>query len=311
MKFPEPISVIEIASKYNAKILGNSQALATGINEIHKVGPGDITFVDIEKYFKKSLSSAASIILLNKETECPEGKTLLIVDDPFEVYDAIVKSYRPYAPLTETISSSAVIHPSTILEPNVVIGPHVRIGKNCHIQANVTIAEHTIIGNGVLIQSGTVIGTDAFYFKKKENQYKKWRSGGRVVIHDNVDIGAACTINKGVSGDTIIGRGTKIDCQVHIGHGVEVGEDCLFAAQVGIGGKAIIEDRVTLYGQVGIINGIRIGAGAVVLSGSGVSKDLPGGKTYFGAPVVEARERMKELVALKKLPELLKKLDKK
>ncbi len=309
MKFPQSIPVSEIAEKYKAKIIGNPETLVEGINEIHKVQNGDITFCDVAKYFKKSLESPATIIILNEETECPPGKVLLIVDQPFEVYNNIVLSYRPKSHISKTLSDSAQIDESTIIEPNVVIGDHVKIGKNCHIQANVTIAEHTIIGDFVKIQSGSVIGTDAFYFKKTNETYKKWQSGGRVIIGDHVDIGAACTINKGVSGDTIIGAGTKIDCQVHIGHGVEVGKNCLFAAQVGIGGKAIIEDGVTLYGQVGVINGIRIGANAVVLSGSGVSKDLEGGKTYFGAPVVEARERMKELVALKKLPALLKKLD--
>lgn len=309
MKFPQPIPIREIAQKYHAKILGDADGLATGINEIHKVEKGDITFSDVPKYFKKSLQSAATFIILNEVTECPPGKTILVVDQPFEVYNNIILTHRPYAYLTQQLSEEATIHPSTIIEPNVIIAPNVVIGANCHIQANVTIAEFTIIGKNVKIQSGSVIGTDAFYFKKESGRYKKWQSGGRVIIEDNVDVGAGCTINKGVSGDTIIGEGTKIDCQVHIGHGVEVGKNCLFAAQVGIGGKAIIEDGVTLYGQVGVINGVRIGVGATVLSGSGVSKDLEGGKIYFGAPVVEARERMKELVALKKLPDLIKRLD--
>lgn len=306
MKFNKAIPIVDIAKQINAEIIGDHQLLATGINEIHKVENGDITFVDVAKYFKKSLNSAASIIILNERVECPEGKALLLCDAPFEAYNQLVLQHRPHQPLTSTVSSTAQIHPTAIIEPNVVIGHHVTIGKNSHIQANVTIAEHCIIGDHVLIQSGSVIGTDAFYFKRYPDNYKKWRSGGRVIIEDHVDIGACCTINKGVSGDTIIGAGTKLDCQIHIGHGVVVGKNCLFAAQVGIGGKTIIEDEVVLYGQVGVIQDVRIGKKAVVLAGAGVRKSLEGGKVYFGAPAKEAKVKYKELAALGQLPDFLK-----
>ena len=112
----------------------------------------------------------------------------------------------------------AEIHSSAIIEPNVVIGPYVKIGANSHIMANVTIAEHTLIGEEVIVQPGAIIGTEAFYFKRTAEGFFKWRSGGRVILEDRVDVGAGCTINKGVSGDTLIGAGTKLDSQVHIGH---------------------------------------------------------------------------------------------
>ncbi|MCI5080883.1 MAG: UDP-3-O-(3-hydroxymyristoyl)glucosamine N-acyltransferase [Saprospiraceae bacterium] len=302
MKFQQPIPVQELAQKMDAKLIGDQTLQATGINEIHKVEKGDITFVDVKKYFDKSLHSAASIIILNEEVECPPSKALLVVDDPFRAYNNLVLEHRPLLPLTTNVAETAVVDPTTVLEPNVIIGHHVTIGKNCHIQANVTIAEHTIIGDNVTIQSGTVIGTDAFYYKKHNYGYEKWRSGGRVVIEDNVEIGAGCTINKGVSGDTIIGAGTKFDCQVHIGHGVVVGKNCLFAAQVGIGGKTIIGDDVVLYGQVGIAQRLKIGDKTTILAKSGVSKDLEGGKVYFGYPATEARTKYRELAALRHLP---------
>ena len=302
MKFSNPIPVQEIAEKIGAKLIGDRSLMATGINEIHKVEKGDITFVDVKKYFDKSLNSAASIIILNEKVKCPKSKALLVTDDPFHAYNDLVLEHRPLIPLSASISDSAEVDPSTVLEPNVIVGHHVKIGKNCHIQANVTIAEHTIIGDNVTIQAGAIIGTDAFYFKKHAHSYEKWRSGGRVVIEDNVEIGAGCTVNKGVSGDTVIGMGTKLDCQVHIGHGVVVGKNCLFAAQVGIGGKTIIGDDVTLYGQVGIAQRLKIGDKVVVLAKSGVSKDLEGGKVYFGSPAVEARTKYRELAALRHLP---------
>jgi UDP-3-O-[3-hydroxymyristoyl] glucosamine N-acyltransferase len=306
MKFPQPIPIKEIARQINAEIIGDETLLATGINEIHKVEKGDITFADVAKYFEASLQSAASIIILNERTECPPGKAVLLSKNPFEDYNNLVLAHRPYQALTTAIHPSADIHPSVIIEPNVVIGPHVHIGAGSHIQANVVIAEHTLIGKHVLIQSGSVIGTEAFYFQRNQEGYKKWRSGGRVVIHDHVDVGACCTINKGVSGDTIIGEGTKLDGQVHIGHGVVVGKKCLFAGQVGIGGKTIVGNNVILYGQVGVAQNLEIGDGAIVLAKSGVSKSLEGGKTYFGTPAEEARKYYRMMAAMRALPEILR-----
>lgn len=302
MKFTQAIPVQEIAQLINATVLGKQDNQATGINEIHHVEAGDITFVDVRKYFNKSLESAATIIILNEKIRPPKGKTLLLCDDPFTAYNTIVQQYRPFRPLSAAIDPSARIDPSAIIEPNVVIGPEVIIGKNCHIQANVTIAEHTIIGDQVTIQVGAIIGTEAFYYKRTAEGYTKWRSGGRVIIQDGVDIGPGCTINKGVSSDTIIGTGTKMDAQVHIGHDVVVGARCLLAGQVGIGGNTKVGNDVIMYGQVGIAQNLEIGDGAVILAKSGVSKNLKAGKTYFGYPAAEARMAYKELAALRHLP---------
>ena len=308
MKFFEPIPIKTIAERFNCELIGNADLEATGMNEIHKVEEGDITFVDAEKYYKKSIYSAASIIIIDKRAEFPEGKALLLCEDPFAVYNQIAKEHRPFEPLNAMISDSAVIHPSSVLEPNVVVGNHVRIGKNCYIQANVFIGDYTVIGDNVTIQAGTVIGTDAFYHKKTDKGFEKWRSVGRVVIENDVEVGACCTINRGVSGDTIIGEGTKMDCQIHIAHGVVVGKRCLFAAQVGIGGKTIIGDEVVLYGQVGIIHNLVIGNKVIIMAGSGVNKNLESGKVYFGAPAKEARVKYREVAALKMLPDLMKEM---
>ncbi len=308
MKFLESIPVRQIAEQYNAQIIGDDSLEATGINEIHKVQPGDIAFSDVKKYFDKTLQSAATIILLNEPTTCPPGKVILVVEQPFEVYDAIVRAHRPPEPLTTAQHLEANIHPTAIIEPGVVIANNVSIGAHTHICANAYIGEYSFIGDHVIIGPGAIIGPDAFYFKKlADGSFKKWRSGGRVIIENQVDIGTGCTIAKGVSGDTIIGEGSKLDCQIHIGHGVVIGKNCLFAAQVGIGGKTIVEDNVVLYGQVGIAQALHIGKGAVITAKSGVSKSLEGGKTYFGIPADETRTKYRELVALRQLPDLLKK----
>lgn len=306
MKFPNPISIQQLAKKYNAKIIGNPDNQATGINEIHKVQAGDITFSDVEKYFKKSLESAATIILLNKKADCPAGKTILVCEKPFEVYNDLILEYRPIVPQTKNIADSAEVHPTAILEPNVIIGHNTKIGANCHIQVNAVIGEYTEISENVTIQAGAIIGTEAFYYKKTADGFKKWRSGGRVIIEKNVEIGAGCTVNKGVSGDTIIGEGTKMDCQVHIGHGAVIGKHCLLAGQVGVGGKTIVGDNVVMYGQVGVAQNLNIGANVVILAKSGVSKDLVAGKTYFGYPAGEVRTKYRELAAMRHLPEFFK-----
>ncbi|MFN0035570.1 MAG: UDP-3-O-(3-hydroxymyristoyl)glucosamine N-acyltransferase [Saprospiraceae bacterium] len=309
MDFPRPIPVLELALRFSAQIIGDETLSATGINEIHKVRPGDVAFSDVKKYFQKTLESDATVLLLNAPAECPPGKVILIVENPFEAYDSLVREHRPLEPLTETISPRAYIHATAIIEPGVVIAADVRIGANSYIQANAYIGEHTVIGENCIIGPGAIIGPDAFYFKKlPDGSFKKWRSGGRVVIENQVDIGAGCTIAKGVSGDTIIGEGSKLDCQIHIGHGAVIGKNCLFAGQVGIGGKTVVEDGVVLYGQVGVAQALHIGQGAVVSAKSGVSKDLDGGKGYFGIPAEEARGKYRELAALRQLPDILKML---
>jgi len=198
-----------------------------------------------------------------------------------------------------------VIGEVTIIQPHVFIGNDVKIGKNCVIHASVSIYDFTQIGDDVIIHANAVIGSDAFYFQKRTDSYNKLHSCGKVVIEDNVEIGACSTIDRGVSGDTVIGAGSKLDNQVHIGHDTTIGKNCLFAAQVGVSGAVIIEDDVTLWGQVGIPSNLTIGKGAVLLGQSAPMRSLEGNKTYLGSPAGEARAKMKELAMIKKIPEML------
>ena len=311
MRFEKKIPLTEIASLIGAKIIGNDKAEASGINEIHKVEEGDLVFVDHPKYFQKCINSAASFIIINQETAFPPHKSLLLVDQPFEAYQTIVNHFRPFTPLTKAISDSATIGEGSIIMPGAIIGNHVQIGTGTIIYPNVVIMDHCIVGNNVIIQSGTVIGSDAFYYNKKTNRdihYKKMLSGGRVVIEDAVEIGANCTIDRGVSGDTVIGAGTKMDNLVHIGHDTVVGKNCLFAAQAGIAGATTIEDEVILWGQVGVSKTLTIGKGAEIYAQSGVPASLEGGKKYFGSPAEDAMTKKKELVWMKRIPLLWEKV---
>ena len=307
MRFDKPVPITTIARLIDAQLEGNKDGEATGINEIHMVEPGDLVFVDHPKYYAACLASPASFIIINKKTDIPEGKALLIVDEPFEAYQAIVNHYRPFTPSAKMISDSARIGEGTVIMPGVFLGNNVTIGRSCIIHPNVTILDHCVIGDEVIIQAGTVIGSDAFYYNKKANrdiQYKKMSSCGRVVIGDSVEIGANCTIDRGVSSDTVISAGTKLDNLVHIGHDTFIGKNCLLAGQVGIAGASRIEDEVILWGQVGVSKTLTIGKAAIVNAQSGVKDSLPGNKVYFGSPAVDVREKVKEWVWIKRIPEL-------
>ncbi len=285
--------------------VGSDDFPVLGMNEIHVVEPGDIVFVDHPKYYDKALNSAATIVLINKEVECPEGKALLVSDDPFRDFNKLTHHFKPFLASNVAIAPTAKIGKNTIIQPNCFIGNNVTIGDNCIIHSNVSIYDDAVIGNNVTIHAGTVLGANAFYYKKRPEGFDQLLSGGRVVIKDNVDIGAACTIDRGVSGDTIIGEGSKLDNQIQIGHDTVVGKKCLIASQAGIAGCVVIEDEVTIWGQVGSTSGITIGEKAVILAQSGVSKSLEGHKTYFGYPAEESRQKLKEMAMIKQIPKIL------
>ena len=310
MKFATPQTIEGIARILNCDYIGNAEFPVFGMNEIHVVASGDIVFVDHPKYYDKALTSKATIILINKKVDCPDGKSLLISDDPFRDFNILTNYFNPFIAATSTISKSAIIGKNTILQPNVFVGNNVKIGNDCLIHSNVCIYDNAVIGNNVTIHSGTILGADAFYYKNRPDKFDKLLSGGNVVIEDYVDIGALCTIDKGVTASTIIKEGTKIDNQVHIGHDTVIGKRCLIASQVGISGCVIIEDFVTIWGQAGITSGITIGKKAIVSAQSGVSKSLEGNKSYFGTPAGDFRKKYKELASIRLIPEIMSKLNK-
>ncbi|HTO35406.1 MAG TPA: UDP-3-O-(3-hydroxymyristoyl)glucosamine N-acyltransferase [Flavobacterium sp.] len=308
MKFNRTHSLKEISEIISCKFVGDENFPVLGMNEIHVVEEGDIVFVDHPKYYDKALQSKATIVLINKEVDCPSGKALLISDDPFRDFNKLTKHFKPFQSSNVSISESAKIGENTIIQPNCFIGNNVVIGKNCLIHSNVSIYDDTIIGDNVIIHSGTVLGADAFYYKKRPEGFDQLISGGRVVIENNVGIGANCTIDRGVTGDTTIGEGSKLDNLIQVGHDTIIGKKCLIASQTGIAGCVIIQDEVTLWGQVGTTSGITIGAKAVVLAQSGVAKSLKGGKVYFGYPADESRKKLKELAHIRRIPDILEKL---
>lgn len=310
MKFAKQHTLKQIAEIIDCSFVGDENFPVFGMNEIHVVTPGDIVFVDHPKYYDKALNSKATIILINKNVECPEGKALLISDDPFRDFNKLTDYFKPFQSSNSSTSDSAVIGKNTVIQPNCFIGHNVVIGENCIIHSNVSIYDDAVIGNNVTIHAGTVLGANAFYYKKRPEGYDRLKSGGRVVIENDVDLGALCTIDRGVTGDTIIGEGSKLDNQIQIGHDTVIGKKCLIASQVGIAGCVVIEDEVTIWGQVGCTSGITIGKKAVVHAQAGISKSLEGNKTYWGTPAQDARIDLKEKAYVKQIPEILSQLKK-
>jgi UDP-3-O-[3-hydroxymyristoyl] glucosamine N-acyltransferase len=311
MKLSKPLSLKQTAEIIEAEFIGDPDFEVCGINEIHMVEPGDLTFVDHPKYYDKALNSRATTILINKKVECPQGKALLISNDPFRDYVLLAKKFDPFVKAEESVSKTAEIGEGTIIQPNAFIGNNVKIGKNCLIHANASIYDNTVIGNNVIIHSNAVLGADAYYFQKKNGNFRKLESCGRVVIKDNVEIGALCAIDKGVSGDTIIDEDTKLDNHCQIGHDTYIGRHCLIGAHAAIAGVTRIEDDVIIWGRVAINKDLVIGKGAIILATSAVDKTLEGNKTYFGVPVEEVQIKWRQLVALKNLPKFMRENGKK
>ena len=309
MKLINSLSVKQLANFLECSSFGNENIIITGINEIHKVEKGDLIFVDHPKYFDKALNSIASAIIINDSTvTIPKDKAIIFSKDPFESFNKLTNHFSPSSYNASMIGDNIKIGSTSFIHQSAVIGNDVTIGENCTINANVCIYDHSTIGNNVTIHAGTVIGANAFYYKKYETEYSPMHSCGKVIIEDYVEIGALSSIDRGVTGNTIVKKGTKMDNQVHIGHDTVIGENCLFAAQVGIAGCVTIEDNVILWGQVGVASNLTIGKGAVVLGQSGLNKSIDGNKTYFGSPVSEARSKFKEIAAIRKLPKIIETL---
>ena len=199
MKLQNPESINSLAKLLNAKLIGNEKLMVTGVNEIHKVEEGDITFVDHPKYYKKALDSNASAIIIDSPNEdCPKGKALLVIDAPFDAYIKLVRKFKQE---TYTFNQQTAKHKfgkNCSIALNASIGDGVEMGDNCTIHNGVVIYNNCKLGNNVTIHSNTVIGADAFYFKKKESFYDKMISCGNVIIENDVEIGALCTIDRGV-----------------------------------------------------------------------------------------------------------------
>lgn len=299
MTFNQPQTLKTIAEIIGAQMIGDDHFPVLGTNEIHRVKSGEIVFVNHPKYYDKALNSEATIILIDKEVDCPPGKALLVSDDPFRDFNKINTHFTKIYNFTDELHEVEVGE-GTKIHSSAVLGNDIKIGKNCHIFPNVVIGDRTIIGDNVIIQSGTVLGGDAFYYRKLDGNFDRLISVGNLIIENNVEIGNNCTIDRGVTDSTIIGEGSILDNQIQIGHDTIIGKKCLIASQTGIAGCCIIEDEVTIWGQVGMASGVRVESGTVLLAKCGVNRDLKKG-TYFGLIAEEFKQFLRKEIKVKNL----------
>ncbi|MBK6777774.1 MAG: UDP-3-O-(3-hydroxymyristoyl)glucosamine N-acyltransferase [Flavobacteriales bacterium] len=304
MDLKQPMTAAEVARMIDGRVIGNAQRSVTGINEMNRVREGDLIFVDHEKYYRKALESAATTILINKEVEAPEGKALIVCSDPCSEYNKLVRHFMPrraWGSDTPTIGEGSEIHPS------VVFGANVTVGAGCLIMPGVVIYENTTIGDRVIIHANSVIGCDGFYYKKRPSGHEKMPPCGSVVIEDDVEIGGGCVVDRGISSETRIGAGTKLDNMVHIAHDVVIGKNCLLAAQVSVAGATTLGDGCTMWGQSACPPKITLGNNTTILGQSAPMNSADGGN-WLGSPAVEARQKFREIALIRRLPEVFAKL---
>ena len=321
----------EIAKHLGAQIVGNPQVVLTGFAPADAAKPGDLTFAENEHYFEKALLSQASAVLVPElRPEC--AKTLIVVANARVAFARVLPLFVPEPTFAPGVHPSAVVHESAQVDPAAHIGPHCVIGEgcsigartvleagvsvgadcllgsDCHLFPNVTLYPRTRAGNRVRLHAGTVVGSDGFGYVLDGGAHRKVPQIGWVEIGDDVETGANVAIDRGALGPTVIGKGTKIDNLVQIGHNVIVGEHCVLVAQVGIAGSTKLGNYVTLAGQAGIAGHLNIGERATVAAKGGVMNDIPAGEKWLGIPARPSQQMKRQFIAVERLPDLLKRV---
>lgn len=330
---PNGKNLSELAGLINAALAGDASCVITGVSSPEEAKEGDIVLISDKKYLKLLKTTNASAIIV-KEGEYDRGdKNLLLAKNPQLAFARVLEIFRPtYMPAPgvhpkaqvsasaklgkdvsvqafAVIEDGAEIGDNAIIFPNAYIGKDARIGAGAIIYPGASIREGTVIGSRVIVHSNAVIGSDGFGYAKEGVKYIKIPQTGVVRIGDDAEIGACVTIDRATVGETVIGRGTKIDNLVHIAHNVKIGEDAIIVAQVGIAGSTRVGNRVQLAGQVGLTGHIEIGDDAMVGAQSGVMNDLPGRSAHSGSPAMPHMDWLRAQSVFARLPELKKKID--
>lgn len=322
----------QLAEKLGGQIVGDHRLPLTGFAPADAAKAGDLTFAENETYFARADQSAAAAILVAGDFQSAAGKTLIRVPNARVAFAQVLPLFFPEPSFpagvhpTAVVAASAQIDPAAHVGPNCVVGERARIGAGCVLQAGGYVGEDTTLGDGcrlfprvtlynrvtlgqrVRIHSGTVVGSDGFGYVFDGGEHRKVPQVGQVIIHDDVEIGANVTIDRAALGATVIGRGTKIDNLVQIGHNVTIGEHCIIVAQVGIAGSTKIGSFTTIAGQVGIAGHLRIGDHVTIAAQSGVMNHIPDSQKWLGSPAQPDRVAKRQLLAVERLPELLRRV---
>lgn len=321
----------ELAGLLRAGYDGDPDMLLTGVGTIDAAGAGELTFLANPKYEKALATTKASAVVIAPGVEAG-GIPRIIAADPYRTFAAAVALFNPPTHPGGGVSDRAVIHPTAhvgdgatvmalavvdegasvgdraVIYPGVYIGRASRVGKDTVIYPNVTVREGCTIGDRVIIQPGAVIGSDGFGFAMDASGHLKFPQIGTVEIEDDVEIGALTAVDRAALGKTLIGRGTKMDNLVQVGHNVVLGKNSIIVAQVGISGSTVVGDNVVLAGQVGVAGHIKIGDGAMIGAQSGVAGDVPPGSKLQGTPVMDVSKWYRAQALFKTLPEMRAKI---
>lgn len=321
----------EIASRLQGEVRGDASVQLTGFAPADAAGPTDLTFAENETYFAQAEQSAAGAILVDGDYRSA-SKVLIRVQSARVAFARVLPLFFPEPEFAPGIHPSAVVAASARIDPSVHVGPfcvvgegvqigprsvlegsnhlgqQCQLGEEVHLYPNVTLYPQTHLGNRVMIHAGSVIGADGFGYVFDHGAHQKVPQVGKVIIHDDVEIGANVTVDRGALGPTVIGKGTKIDNLVQVGHNVCIGEHCLIISQVGIAGSTKLGSYVTLAGQVGLAGHLQIGDKVTVGAKSGVMNHIPSGEKWLGIPAQPDRHAKRQMIAIQHLPEILRRL---
>lgn len=326
-------SVEELAEQVDGRIEGDPTRRVEGLASVMSAGPADLTYVVGARYARLLGDSRAGAILVPDDLDVePDGATLIRVPSPELAFSRLLEVFHPPRRTPPGVHPTAVlgrdvelgqgvsVAPYAVIEERasigagtsigayVYIGPGVQLGSNVRADPGCSVFEGAVIGDRVRLHAGARVSSDGFGYTAGPDGPVKIRQIGRCVVEDDVEVGSNSTIDRGSLGDTVVGRGTKIDNLVHIGHNCRIGRNCFIVAQVGVAGSTVIGDGARLGGQVGIAGHLDIGAGASLAGQSGVMSDIPAGQTWSGSPARPHREWLRATSAFYKLPELLRRL---
>ncbi len=323
----------DIAQLVNGDLTGNAEEAVTGVAGIREAQPGDLSFIASPKYFSALKTTQAVVVIVARDAKVEFARTLVRVDNPVQAFTQVVMHVMPppvkfaagihpaaVVAATAKLGKDVSVQPHAVIEPGAVIGDRTvigagayighgcRVGDDCLLYANVTLREYTIVGQRVILHPGVVLGADGFGYEPVKGKHQKIPQIGIVEIGDDVEIGANTAIDRARFGKTRVGRGTKIDNLVQIGHNCVIGEDCIICGGCGLAGSTILGNRVTLAGQVGTAGHQKIGDGAIIMGQTGVPGDVEPGGIMFGSPALPHKTFKRSHVVFEHLPELQAKL---
>ena len=325
----------QIASFINGKIIGDETATISGVSPIESGEKGHLSFVAQERFADHIETSACSVLIVSEKllTKDSYPTTVIAVEDAYLSFQVLMNLYNEMKGRKSGIEEGAVFHETakvgenvyvgaftcvsekvkigddSQIYPQVFIGKNVKIGKNCVIYSGVRIYDYCVIGDHCIVHSNTVIGSDGFGFQPTKDGYQKIPQLGNVVLEDDVEIGANCTIDRGTIGSTVIGKGTKIDNLIQIAHNVKIGRNNVIAAQAGIAGSTVIGDWNQIGGQVGIVGHITIGNQVKIQAQSGVNSSAKDNEILYGSPAINASEYRRKYVHVRKFSQIVKRIN--